>query len=80
MAVSHNGKTVVVKTATGAEETFHLSDQAAEDAGKDISRDTEKSSKVAVYYSEEGGKNVAHFFQTKRTLADRLFVSLFCDR
>jgi len=49
------GKTITVKTADGAEQTFRLTDHAAEDAGRDISEGAEKSGKVAVYYTEHAG-------------------------
>jgi hypothetical protein len=57
------GKTLVVKTADGTEETFRLTGHATEDAGKDMARGTEKGSKVTVYYTEDAGKKVAHFFE-----------------
>jgi hypothetical protein len=50
-------KTVVVKTADGTEKTFELTGEAAEDAGKGVA----KGAKVTVYYTEEGGKKVAHY-------------------
>ena len=62
--LDRGGKTMGVKGADGAEETYKLSDHAARDAGKDIARGSEKSAKVTVYYSEEGGRKVAHFFKT----------------
>ena len=46
-------KTMAVKTADGTEETFKRSGQAAADAGKDISRGAEKTTKVTVYYTEK---------------------------
>ena len=61
--IDRGGKTLVVKTADGAEETYHLTDHAAKDAGKDIGKGTEKSAKVTVYYTEEAGRKVAHFFK-----------------
>jgi hypothetical protein len=39
-----------------------LTEQAAEDAGKDISEDAQKSAKVIVYYADQAGQQVAHFF------------------
>jgi len=65
-AVTHidrGGKVLVVKTASGGEETFRLADHAAADAGKDIAEGAEKSGKVTVYYTEEAGRKVAHFFE-----------------
>lgn len=64
--VTHIGrdtKTLTVKTGDGAEQTYRLTDSAAKDAGRDISKSAEKSAKVTVYYTEEGGQKVAHFFR-----------------
>jgi hypothetical protein len=54
-------KTVVVKTADGTEKTFELSGKAMEDAGKATGKGAAKGAKVTVYYTDEGGKKVAHF-------------------
>ena len=62
--IDRGGKTLVVKTADGAEETYHLTERAAKDAGKDIAKGSEKSAKVTVYYTEQAGRKVAHFFKT----------------
>ena len=56
-------KTIVIKTADGAEETYRLTDHAAKDAGKDIAHGAEKSERVTVYYTEEAGHKIAHFFK-----------------
>ena len=61
--IDRGGKTLVVKTADGAEETYHLTEHAAKDAGKDIGKGAEKSAKVTVYYTEVGGRKIAHFFK-----------------
>ena len=60
--LDRGAKTVTVKTADGTEQTFRLTDHAADDAGKDISEGAEKSSKVTIYYTEQAGHKVAHFF------------------
>jgi hypothetical protein len=54
-------KTVVVKTADGTEKTFELTGEAVKDAGKKTGEGVAKGAKVTVYYTEEGGKKVAHF-------------------
>jgi hypothetical protein len=51
-------KTVGVKTADGAEQSWRLTDRAAVETGKGI----EKGGKVTAYYTEEAGKKVVHFF------------------
>jgi len=61
--IDRGAKTLALKTADGAEETHRLTDSAAKDAGKDIAAGAEKSAKVTVYYTEEGGHKVAHFFK-----------------
>jgi hypothetical protein len=60
--LDRGAKTVTVKTADGTEQTFRLTDHAADDAGKDISEGAEKSGKVTVYYTGQAGHKVAHFF------------------
>ena len=57
--VDAGAKTVVVKTADGAEQVF----DATEAAVKDVGSGATKASKVTVHYTEEGGKKVAHFFK-----------------
>jgi hypothetical protein len=61
--IDRGGKTLVVKTADGTEQTFRLTGHATADGGKDIAKGTEKGAKVTVYYTEEAGKKVAHFFE-----------------
>jgi hypothetical protein len=60
-SVDHGAKTVTVKTAEGAEETYHLTDDAVRESGKGL----DKAGKVTVYYTEDGGKKVAHFFRVE---------------
>lgn len=62
-AIDRGGKTVVVKTAKGAEETFHLTEHAAADTAKGVAKGAEKGSKVVVYSTEEAGRKVVHFFE-----------------
>lgn len=57
------GKSLVLATDKGAEETFRLTDRAAQNAGKEIGETAAKSAKVTVYYTEEGGRKVVHFFK-----------------
>ncbi len=64
--VSHldrKAKTLTIKTADGADQTFHMSEHAVRDTGKDLDKGADKSAKVTVYYAEEGGKKTAHFFR-----------------
>ena len=52
-ALDRGTKKLVVKSADGAEHTFKLGDRAVEDAGKDVGKAVEKSTKVTVYYTED---------------------------
>lgn len=61
--IDRGAKTLGVKTADGAEDTYRLTDSAAKNAGKDIAEGTEKSGKATIYYTEEAGHKVAHFFK-----------------
>jgi len=55
-------KTVVVKAADGTEKTFEYTDKAAKDLGTETGKGIEKGAKTSVYYTEEAGKKIAHFF------------------
>jgi len=61
--LDRGARTLAVKTADGGEETYHLTGSAAKYAGKDVGEGAEKSGKVTVYYTEEGGRKVVHFFK-----------------
>jgi hypothetical protein len=61
--IDRGAKTLAVKTADGAEASYKITDHAVVDAGKDVGKSVEKASKVTVYYTEEGGKKVVHFFK-----------------
>jgi hypothetical protein len=62
--IDRGAKTLAVKTADGVEVTYRLTDNAAKHAGKDIKEGAEKTGKVTVYYTEEGGRKVARFFKS----------------
>jgi hypothetical protein len=62
MKVDSGAKTVVVKSADGTEKTFDFTENAGKDMGKAVGAGTEKGAKVTVYYTEESGKKIAHFF------------------
>jgi hypothetical protein len=61
--VGTGGKTVVVKAADGTEQTFSVVGHDTAESAKAVGSAASKTGKVTVYYSEEGGKKVAHFFQ-----------------
>lgn len=61
--VAKDGKTVVVKGADGTEHTFATAGRDTAEAAKGIGKGSEKSAKVTVYYTQNAGKKVAHFFE-----------------
>jgi hypothetical protein len=61
--VGEAGKVVVVKAADGTEHTFHVVGRDTAAAAEDVGKGAEKNAKVAVYYTENAGKKVAHFFE-----------------
>ncbi len=64
--IDRRGKSMTIRTASGAEETYKLADHASEDAARDLDQAAGKLGSVTVYYTEESGRKVAHFFE--RTL------------
>ena len=60
--LDRNAKAFTIKAEDGTEHEFRMTEHAAEDAGTDISEDAQKSAKVIVYYTDQAGQQVAHFF------------------
>jgi hypothetical protein len=61
--IDRDGRKLILKSGDGVESTFRLTDHAAKDGGKDIVKGMEKSTKVTVYYTEDAGNKIAHFFE-----------------
>ena len=61
--IDRGAKTLTMKAADGTDQVYRLTDSAAKDAGQDVEAGTEKTAKVTVYYTEEGGHKIAHFFR-----------------
>ena len=61
--VGEGGKTVTVKAADGTEQTFDVIGKDTKESAQAIGKGADKSAKVTVYYTEQGGKKVAHFFK-----------------
>jgi hypothetical protein len=61
--VGEGGKVVVVKAADGTEHTFHVVGRGTAKAAEEVGKGTEKGAKVTVFYTEDAGKKVAHFFE-----------------
>jgi len=58
-SIDRAARTVTVKTAEGGEETYHLTDRAMKETAKGVG----KAGKVTVYYTEDAGKKIAHYFK-----------------
>lgn len=58
-AIGKGGHSVVVKTADGAEATYHLTSKAVVGTAKGLTT----GSKVVVYSTTKAGKKIAHFFE-----------------
>ncbi|HUC53142.1 MAG TPA: hypothetical protein VMR90_03805 [Candidatus Cybelea sp.] len=61
--VGEGGKTVTVKAADGTEHVFKVAGHDTVASAKDLGKGADKTGQVTVYYTEEAGKKVAHFFQ-----------------
>jgi hypothetical protein len=61
--VGEGGKTVTIKAADGTEHVFKVAGHDTTAAAKDLGKGADKTGKVTVYYTEDAGKKVAHFFQ-----------------
>jgi hypothetical protein len=59
VAVDRLTKRLSLQLADGSRETLELSDRAARNVGKD----TGEAATVIVYYADEGGHKVAHYFR-----------------
>jgi len=61
--MGRDGKKVSIRLANGSTETLLLSERAASDVGKDVVRAADTGAKVIVYYTDEAGHRVAHYFK-----------------
>jgi hypothetical protein len=57
--VDRRAKRLTVRLADGTAITLRLTDRAAQNAGKDV----DNGSQVIVYYADDGGERVAHYFK-----------------
>ena len=61
--ISRGRKQITIRFDDGRSETLRLTDRAAAEAGKDVDQAATAAVKVIVYYSDEAGRKVAHFFK-----------------
>lgn len=63
--LDQTAKTVTIRAQDGTEHVYQLSKNAAEEANRSITDAAQKTGKVTVYYTEQAGHQVAHFFTRK---------------
>ena len=61
--VDRRRQQITVRFADRTTETRQLPARAAAEAGRDLGDATKGGAKVVVYYSDEGGRRVAHYFK-----------------
>jgi hypothetical protein len=62
-AVNRSDRTISIKLADGSRQTLRLSERAAAEAGEDIDHVDDGTVKVIVYFRDEAGQRVAHYFK-----------------
>jgi hypothetical protein len=61
--VDRRGKQITIRFYDGKTETLRLTDRAAAEAGPEFDRADAGPTRVVVYYKNEAGQKVAHFFK-----------------
>jgi hypothetical protein len=66
--IDRGRRQITIRFDNGKTETLLLTDRAAADAGKDVDQvvageTSVRETRVIVYYADEGGRRVAHFFR-----------------
>ncbi len=64
--INREKKEITVRLDNGRIEKLRLTDRAAADVGKDLDKGLKDSTRVVVYYSDEAGNKVAHYFRANR--------------
>jgi hypothetical protein len=61
--VDREGKKLSIRLANGSIETLRLSERAAGNVDKNVDRAVDDSARVIVYYTDEAGNRVVHYFK-----------------
>jgi hypothetical protein len=61
--VDREAKTISIRLDDRSVQTFRLTERAASDVGKDIDGGAGGTAKVVIYYTDEAGHRVAHYFK-----------------
>ncbi len=62
-AVNRSDRKISIKLADGTRQTLRLSERAAAEAGEDIDQAGDGTVRVIVYFRDESGERVAHYFK-----------------
>jgi hypothetical protein len=61
--IDRGRKEITIRFGNGQTETLRLTDRAAAEAGKDLEKAAGETARVVVYYEDENGQKVAHYFK-----------------
>jgi hypothetical protein len=61
--VDRHAKTISIRLADGTRQTLRLTERAASDVGTDIDSAAAGTARVIVYYDDQAGELVAHYFK-----------------
>ena len=61
--VDRAGRELSIRLADGSTQTLRLTDRAATDVGRDVDSAAADATRVVVYYADEAGEQVAHYFK-----------------
>jgi hypothetical protein len=64
-AIDRGKKEITVRYDGGVTEKLQLTDRAAVDAGLDIRNAPPGTTRIVLYYSDEAGRKIAHYFKRK---------------
>ena len=63
--IDRGKKEITIRYDNGATETLKLTDRAAVDAGSTFTNAPAGTTRIVVYYSDEAGRKIAHYFRPK---------------
>jgi hypothetical protein len=61
--VDRAGRVISIRLADGSTQTLRLTERAAADVGRDVDSAVAHTTRVVVYYADESGHQVAHYFK-----------------
>jgi hypothetical protein len=61
--VDRVGRVMSIRLADGSMQTLRLTDRASTDVGRDVDSAAADATRVVVYYADEAGQQVAHYFK-----------------